>query len=329
MPLQGSAMALSAFPVIETRDSEVMRHTMLDHFGATNFDVARDARSFYAKSDNVRFGPVSLGFCAYADQACAEFPETDFVRIQIPLAGHGRTIAGGKQSDIDVAHYCVTSADRASRLEFGSNFQQLFVRFERQSLQDKLAALLGFRPKGELSFAHFLDADRLKLDSLKSLIGFTAGYLASTSGLPEPPVLTSRELQETLVVAFLESAPHTFSDLLRGQPLDIAPSQVRAVEQYIDGNWMQPITAEHLAEVTGISARSIFRSFQRYRAHTPLQYVKMVRLDHAKRLLKLPAEGTSVTAVAFHCGFSNPGHFAKDYQERFGELPSVTLARSK
>lgn len=92
---------------------------------------------------------------------------------------------------------------------------------------------------------------------------------------------------------------------------------------------MQPITVEHLAETTGIGARSIFRSFRRYRAHTPLQYVKMVRLDHANGLLRSPSEGTSVTGVAFQCGFSNAGHFAKDYLKRFGELPSATLAKSQ
>lgn len=329
MPLQSSTLALSAFPVIETRNFEVMRHSMLNHFGATKFDISPSAAGFYAKSDSVRSGPISLGYCAYAGRASVEFPETDFVRMQIPLAGHARTIVGGEQSDLDIAHYYVTSADRASRLEFGSDFQQLFLRVEREALQDKLTALLGFRPKGRLSFAPVLDIDKVKLGTLMSLIGFTAGHLASTSGLPEPPVLMTRELQETLVVAFLESVPHTFSDLLRGEPLDIAPAQVRAVEEYIDGNWMRPLTAEHLAEVTGLGARSLFRSFRRYRAHTPLQYVKMVRLNHANLLLRSPSEDTSVTGVAFRCGFSNPGHFAKDYQDRFGELPSVTLAKGK
>lgn len=148
MPLVSSALALSAFPVIETRNCEVMRHSMLNHFGATKFDVAQDTRGFYAKSYNVRSGPISLGFCAYADRALAEFPEADFVRLQIPLTGHARTIVGREQSDIDITHYCVTSADRASRLEFGSDFQQLFLRVERKALQEKLAALLGFSPKG-------------------------------------------------------------------------------------------------------------------------------------------------------------------------------------
>jgi transcriptional regulator GlxA family with amidase domain len=32
-----------------------------------------------------------------------------------------------------------------------------------------------------------------------------------------------------------------------------------------------------------------------------------------------------VTDVAFACGFSNLGHFAKGYYTQFGERPSATL----
>jgi transcriptional regulator GlxA family with amidase domain len=34
---------------------------------------------------------------------------------------------------------------------------------------------------------------------------------------------------------------------------------------------------------------------------------------------------TSVTSVAFACGFSNLGHFAKYYYSTYGERPSDTL----
>jgi len=33
--------------------------------------------------------------------------------------------------------------------------------------------------------------------------------------------------------------------------------------------------------------------------------------------------------VAFNCGFGNLGHFAREYREAFGELPSETLARAR
>jgi transcriptional regulator GlxA family with amidase domain len=46
-------------------------------------------------------------------------------------------------------------------------------------------------------------------------------------------------------------------------------------------------------------------------------------------MLTAPDLHTSVTGVAFACGFANLGHFAKEFHEAFGELPSEILARSK
>ena len=53
-----------------------------------------------------------------------------------------------------------------------------------------------------------------------------------------------------------------------------------------------------------------------------------MKLRRAREMLSAAATETSVTAVAFVCGFGNLGHFARDYRETFGERPSETLARA-
>jgi AraC-like DNA-binding protein len=58
-----------------------------------------------------------------------------------------------------------------------------------------------------------------------------------------------------------------------------------------------------------------------------MQYVKRLRLEKARRLLIAADTKQSVTAVAFACGFLNLGHFARDYRNQYGELPSQTLLR--
>ena len=60
-----------------------------------------------------------------------------------------------------------------------------------------------------------------------------------------------------------------------------------------------------------------------------MDFVKRVRLERARQKLSSLDAETSVTAVAFECGFGNLGHFARDYHERFGERPSETLRRSR
>jgi transcriptional regulator GlxA family with amidase domain len=60
-----------------------------------------------------------------------------------------------------------------------------------------------------------------------------------------------------------------------------------------------------------------------------MAFEKTVRLKHANELLKVPHPRTTVTGVAFACGFSNLGHFAKYYRAMFNEHPSETIRRWK
>ena len=146
------------------------------------------------------------------------------------------------------------------------------------------------------------------------------------SGL-SPLVLA--ELEQAILVAFLCGTSHNYSRLLDGRPRDSAPRQVRRSEEYIEANWNQPISLEALAVFASASGRSIFQSFKRHRGYTPMSFLKQVRLRHAREMLTKPNSDTSVTSVSFACGFGNLGHFANDYHEVFGEMPSSTLNHAK
>jgi len=54
-----------------------------------------------------------------------------------------------------------------------------------------------------------------------------------------------------------------------------------------------------------------------------------VRLDQANRLLLAANGPVSVIDIAMTCGFASLGHFARRYREKFGELPSATIARGR
>ena len=158
----------------------------------------------------------------------------------------------------------------------------------------------------------------------------TALLIAELDG-DEPslsPVVLA-ELEQAILVAFLCGTGHNYSQLLEDRPLGAGGWRVRRVEEYIEANWDQPITIEALAVVADASARSIFLSFKKHRGFSPMTFVKQVRLRRAKELLVDVNSATSVTGVAFACGFGNLGHFANDYHRVHGEPPSATLNRSR
>jgi transcriptional regulator GlxA family with amidase domain len=83
-----------------------------------------------------------------------------------------------------------------------------------------------------------------------------------------------------------------------------------------------------LTEATGTSPSTLLRTFNTHHGVSPMQYVKMLRLQAVRRALleSDPLRG-SVGGIASEYGFRQPGRFSADYRKVYGELPSVTLRR--
>lgn len=118
------------------------------------------------------------------------------------------------------------------------------------------------------------------------------------------------------------------SETKRPRP-HIVSRRVRKVEQYLEANWRETITVRKLCAATGIPPRTLFQLFRSERGYSPMWFLKRVRLRHARQALSHPIAGVSVRQVACDCGFSNLGHFARDYYLAFGERPLTTLANAK
>lgn len=132
-------------------------------------------------------------------------------------------------------------------------------------------------------------------------------------------------LDEVGEVTHIVGASVDVTDVKSRQSADRAPKFIRDILKFIDKNWNKPIYLEEIARQHGVSPRAVQRYFAANGMKPLTKYVKQLRLRHAHQALSAPKARTSVTGVALHCGFQNPGHFSRDYREEFGELPSETL----
>lgn len=142
-----------------------------------------------------------------------------------------------------------------------------------------------------------------------------------------PPILL-KQIEQSITLNFLYATRHSLNELLEQRESNASLHHVQKVEEYIEAHWDQPMNVETLATVSNVSVRALFRAFQETRGYSPKVFAKSVRLKKAKEMLSSGSPETSVTAVAFRCGFSNLGHFANDYRNMFGELPSSTIGRT-
>jgi PAS domain S-box-containing protein len=112
-------------------------------------------------------------------------------------------------------------------------------------------------------------------------------------------------------------------------PEERPQTRLKPAEDYIQLNWNKPQRVEMLAKLCGISTRVLFRKFEKIHSCSPAVYVKKVRLQRVRDILLKGERNATVMGVALSGGFSNLGHFARDYRTAFGELPSETLKRGR
>ncbi len=138
-----------------------------------------------------------------------------------------------------------------------------------------------------------------------------------------------REIEESVV----STLSLTLTDCARpAQGARARRNRLRYLERaraYIEAHPDSPLGMETLATVTGASIRSLETAFREILGVTPVQYIRVSRLNVAKnRLLHADCTETSVTATAQALGFSHMSRFAQDYRALFHQLPSDTLAVS-
>lgn len=89
------------------------------------------------------------------------------------------------------------------------------------------------------------------------------------------------------------------------------------------------LSISDLAHQSGVAERTLRTAFQKCFGISPIEYLRVRRLNQARQLLESADAGeTTVTQIAFELGFWDLGRFAKAYHQLFGKYPSETLRRT-
>jgi AraC family transcriptional regulator, ethanolamine operon transcriptional activator len=133
---------------------------------------------------------------------------------------------------------------------------------------------------------------------------------------------------EDYVPLLIDAIPSTLDRTQKPRQFFRRSRVVRQAEEYMLAHLEKPITLKDLCQVINTSKSPLNRGFQEIFGLSPLNYLKILRLQAARQRLKTSSpETTTVTQIAHRFGFWHLGRFSRYYQEMFGELPSETLGR--
>jgi AraC-like DNA-binding protein len=324
--MTGKIRAPERFCSYEARSLAEFEHMLGSMLGADRFDGCKDGDGVYTRVERLPLGPIEIVFATTTGYCRCVIPSSDVIRVQFGLAGGVEERIGKAQLRIAKGAACVTPAYTAFE-ERIDDHERIIIHYHEPELRRKLSALLGSEIDAPLRFEA---SDRIECPDLRMLRMF-AGSLLLDANMDVPPLspLVQAELGQTWMAALLLGTGHNYSDALIAEPADAGLYQVQHAVDYIEANWNKPLLIEDLTAAIGVSARSLFRTFRRFKDTSPKAYLRMVRLRKANQMLVAAGRETSVADVASTCGFNNAGHFAKDYRVTFGEAPSATLARTR
>jgi AraC-like DNA-binding protein len=131
---------------------------------------------------------------------------------------------------------------------------------------------------------------------------------------------------ELLVAATLECFPSNFTggeDLLCNAEL---PAALKGAVAFIQQHAGRGIGINDVAASVGLTPRAVQYLFRQQLDTTPTEYLRRIRLHHARRdLIARNHSETTVSEIAQRWGFAHTGRFAVLYRETYGESPHNTL----
>jgi AraC-like DNA-binding protein len=205
---------------------------------------------------------------------------------------------------------------------FAADYDEQLVHLDRGFVRDVAAERFDVGSR-DLRFDHLREADSLAVRNWRDALGTLARALREGG----TDSLVWHEAKRQTVDAFLRVVPPQL-DRLPAELLNPRQAKVRAAVEHIHAHAEEPITIADLAQVAGLSVRSVQESFRRVFGVSPLTYLRQVRLDRVHdELLALDPRSVSVGQVATRWGFAHLGRFSAAYAERFGEYPKQTLRR--
>ncbi len=96
-------------------------------------------------------------------------------------------------------------------------------------------------------------------------------------------------------------------------------SRIARALKHVHAEYANPLSIEELARKAGMSVAAFHHNFKLVTASSPLQYLKRIRLDQARRLMAHDRYNASTAARAV--GYESPSQLSREFKLLFGVTP--------
>ncbi len=137
--------------------------------------------------------------------------------------------------------------------------------------------------------------------------------------------LAAQEIEESLVK---EEEVETAQQKSEEKLISVSNKKwIEELEQYVKKHLLDSnLSVDDLAAACFISKRQLSRKLKTIIGVSPAKFIKEIQLSEARKQLERGSAST-ITEIAYNCGFQSIQSFSRSYKNRFGKAPSEYLKK--
>ena len=89
------------------------------------------------------------------------------------------------------------------------------------------------------------------------------------------------QVEQLAASILLTSHLHNYSETAPARRSSILPRHVRRAQDYLQAHAHEPLSVEQLAQVAGVSVRSLYSGFKEFLGVSPMHYLRDLRMERA------------------------------------------------
>lgn len=246
--------------------------------------------------------------------------------VQFPLEGIGEVKSGKRENYLRPGQCLIVNPSQLVQKHWQRSLLQVMLRISRSALERVLMEELEIDLRVPLEFDEFVINNTIGHEFPRLIESVWRDYYADQMFQNKRIV---GHLERTIMLTLLAGTPHNYRTQF-DSVTHTAPFYVKRAEEFMHEHLCVDITTLKLVEAAGVSERSLYYGFKRWRNTTPMSYLRRIRLERARKdLQNAGREGRSITDVAMSLGYTHLSRFSKDYKARFGETPSETMLKGR
>ena len=328
MRTDATTAPLSAHCQFQTDDLDRARDLVARNFCGHRLERQSVRDRFDACQNRAEGKALSYNYIRYGADVEIEPGELgSFYLIQMPLTGHALVRNGLSEVETGAGVASILNPDRHTAMRWHAGCEQLLLQIDRNRLTQVAERISGTALNAPVRFLPQIDSRRDEMRRWLALFQSAVAAVDRGHLLGPDHQLTQAVVEDELIAGLLYSQPSNIAPLLE-QPVLKSPSPyVKRAQEHMRAHLADPLSVTDVASAVGTSPRNLQLAFKQCIGMTPLEYLRLLRLNLARFLLQESPPHDTIARIAGTAGFSHLSRFSAQYTARFGESPSETRKR--